>query len=555
MRSLVLVIFLFLVLCQANAGYYSVSYSSPGNEIAIVGPLGTLWYRSYTLTPYGYGGAATGDEPPPSFFIGGPGSVTCTGTIAATFTWVNPPGDTEPPPHSVIVEQSCYTAWDGDAGAADNHLGDPEVSKVSNGAAAQIVSNPGYSFMVSLGPTANGVNYNPPVSMVPQAYAAVYYNATATPVRLVIAGALRDAAWDHSCMVGHKLHVTLDTGGYTQDNWAWIFPATYFHHIVWGAKKNNSAFPGEYMYESREIVDHTSADRFLDHFDLVYEDDASAQVMGSCDIIYEGASIGRVQGKSGFEAFKPYVYYARNMATCQWNGLNPGAKEGATSYQTPAWATNSIYGSAYFEGREGHPPRFSPFGDGAWAFIQTLNSNSTYSFVGGGSGSSIFSDYRLDNTYPYGGWLAPSSGTADPATCPVSYWTPADSVVGPPTGTRAWTVDAPTYGIDNLLSYSDNRNFRMMQVYYPMSLGNGVEHIGVYEIAWSISSAGSRSAGPPLPNWNTTNTGGTTSIPSSSLANCNRHLQWNAVELNSGATTSPAGPGGPGGSMSVPGEP
>lgn len=542
------------VLQQANAGYYQASYSSEGNEVTIVGPSGVTWHTGYKKSSDGwYGGGGASSDPPGGPRMAsalGPGFVSCSGPITITFSWKPSfEGDPEQPPASVIINEEAWASWVGDYGGCANGLGNtpPEevLGGISSGNKLSVKSNPGYSFQSTtspISPSASAV-----VSMtspyLTAAGAAVSVRATATPVRLVISGALKDPRWQYSCMVGNRLHAVLDTGGYSQTNWAWPFPAGFFHHVDWGSLQSSASFPGEFNYTYRRIIDHTSSQRGLSSFDLIYEMNSSGKAMGSADIVYNGVTIGRVQGESLLEVFTPYVYYGRNVNTVQWNGVNPGAFMSASGPQNPSWSTGPFDSGIYFEGRLGEPSRFNSSGHGAWGFVQTLIRDQDFTPISGAMIGEHSTSYMLDNTYPYGGNVLPSTPMSF-SSCPQINWTAASSVddIGP----SQWTADGPQHGLDAYVNFSYARHFRMMEVYHPMNLGNGVEDIAVYDVLWDFSTFGARS-GTPLPNWNSSNTGGIKPINATDQDSCNRHLQWESVANNSSATPPSADSGGSGG--------
>jgi hypothetical protein len=91
--------------------------------------------------------------------MAGPGSVSCTGTIIVTFTWV-PDDAADLPPDYVVIKKQSSAGWSGESGSASNGLGDMCIpgnwSGVSSGTHYELRPEPGQSFEIPIEPSANG---------------------------------------------------------------------------------------------------------------------------------------------------------------------------------------------------------------------------------------------------------------------------------------------------------------------------------------------------------------------------------------------------------------
>ncbi len=214
------------------AGYYAVSYSSPQGKVTIVGPLGGTREVPYgALSNGGWGGVGTSSEfIPPDQYIYGHGSVSCSGQIVATFTWM-PSYDGDLPPSVVVVKETGGADWSGDSGACDDGLGHaaqppagPSVyHQDSFGSRYFVQEDPGNSFTRPCNPTASAVKAQGGPSPWQTASAGVSYIAGVYYPSLTISGVI-DPATDHRLLIGQRLTATVSLGGLPTgagDSYSW----------------------------------------------------------------------------------------------------------------------------------------------------------------------------------------------------------------------------------------------------------------------------------------------------------------------------------------------
>jgi len=209
---------------QAYAGHYTVSYSG-----------GNCNGQPYTFNNGVYGGGASANNQNPT--------VTCSGQITATFTWVPDPNiPNEPPPPAAVVMQNCTAQWQCNApnaksaqGSADNGLGftpitlgngTTQVGQSSSGV-MYLIKTPAAgsdlsSFTVTCTPSAN---ITIPVPFMGQAGVGITYSATATPLMVVLGGSGINLNTQPEYLIGQQVNCSLNPGGLTPSNYQWNPPA------------------------------------------------------------------------------------------------------------------------------------------------------------------------------------------------------------------------------------------------------------------------------------------------------------------------------------------
>jgi hypothetical protein len=227
----------------AQAGYFDVTYS--GGRVQKVSRDGPHPNQSYvTSTSNGVkrrGGGSSGEPLP---LPDGPttASVTCTGSIKVTFTWV-PDFPGEPAPKSAVLWEHSTASYSGDGGACANGLGHPFVPSdpanpnrggTSQGFLQTVVTIPtGGGFTKTVTPSASSTKTLPHTWQAKACTADVSYAATLAPAVLTEVGALQDGATWKS-LIGQQLQISgscvgvnpLDGSSYSfpLSNFSWSLP-------------------------------------------------------------------------------------------------------------------------------------------------------------------------------------------------------------------------------------------------------------------------------------------------------------------------------------------
>ncbi|CEK16641.1 hypothetical protein CWRG_01559, partial [Chthonomonas calidirosea] len=219
LRPMLLLFSLCLAPSLALAGHYTVTYAG-----------GNCNGQPYTLSNNGvYGGGASANNQNPT--------VTCSGQITATFTWV-PDFPNEPPPPAVVVMQDCTAQWQCmttngrlGTGNADNGLKFPPIN-LGDGIHMVGQSSSGQQYLIQTGNMKNfTVNCTPsasitvPTPFVGQAGAGVTYKASATPLMIVLGGSGINLNVQPEYLIGQQVTCSLIPGGLTPSNYQWTPPA------------------------------------------------------------------------------------------------------------------------------------------------------------------------------------------------------------------------------------------------------------------------------------------------------------------------------------------
>jgi hypothetical protein len=218
---------------QAYAGHYTVSYSG-----------GNCNGQPYTFNNGVYGGGASANNQNPT--------VTCSGQITATFTWVPDPSiPNEPPPPAAVVMQNCTAQWQCNApnaksaqGSADNGLGFTPIT-VGNGTTQVGQSSSGVMYLIKT-PAAGSdlsnftVTCTPsasitiPVPFMGQAGAGITYSATATPLMVVLGGSGINLNTQPEYLIGQQVNCSLTyPSDLTASNYQWNPPAACQPFKAW----------------------------------------------------------------------------------------------------------------------------------------------------------------------------------------------------------------------------------------------------------------------------------------------------------------------------------
>jgi hypothetical protein len=226
---------LLVAVNTAQAGYYKMTVTQGLVEYATADWGQTGVYTSLTgTTPYqqshvgetGRGGGSYLSRPvlPP----GGQGSVgsgqpwptspnpafsRCTGGLA-TFEWIGE----DSPPAVAVLHENIRAKFEGElsSGIADNGLGSVVqnvvengviIGKLSTGAAAQIINNPGSEFSVKIPATAYARDFQ---GGREGAYAEVLYTARLLPLNMRELGAYKDSEGVYHAQIGQQIFWTVE---------------------------------------------------------------------------------------------------------------------------------------------------------------------------------------------------------------------------------------------------------------------------------------------------------------------------------------------------------
>ncbi|MGE0001958.1 MAG: hypothetical protein AB7F50_09475 [Fimbriimonadaceae bacterium] len=141
----------------ALAGHSSVSFAGGNVHVTDSEPPCAEDFPYQTAGNTRSDGGVTGvcGDPPG---IAGAGTVDCSGTVTATFTWV-PDYQNEPRPLYLVIQETATAHWDGDSGACANGLGHAptgsQYDKTSQGERWTLKSAPGTSFQITVTPSAS----------------------------------------------------------------------------------------------------------------------------------------------------------------------------------------------------------------------------------------------------------------------------------------------------------------------------------------------------------------------------------------------------------------
>ncbi|CEK16630.1 hypothetical protein CP488_01574, partial [Chthonomonas calidirosea] len=222
LRPMLLLFSLCLAPSLALAGHYTVTYAG-----------GNCNGQPYTLSSNGtYGGSGSPDMQNLT--------ITCSGQITATFTWV-PDFPNDPPPPAVVVMQDCTAQWECESknghlgtGNADNGLKFPPIN-LGDGTYEVGQSSSGQQYLIQTGNMKNfTVNCTPSASItVPAAFgfgvgratASVTYKASATPLMVVLGGSGINLNVQPEYLIGQQVTCSLIPGGLTPSNYQWTPPA------------------------------------------------------------------------------------------------------------------------------------------------------------------------------------------------------------------------------------------------------------------------------------------------------------------------------------------
>lgn len=219
----------------ARAGYYDGPvYTSADGKVVTT----SSYYSGFTERYLQSGGSFGGSNQSPSCgdALGNPtnSTITCSGSITATFTWNNGGDPNDKPPQSAVVTENCQTYWTGPnyqnvyySGSCTNPLGGSPTAGPSGVGQTwdfikyRVVSNPGASFTVSCSPSVNASAGG----TVGYVSAGVTYSASLSPVTIDLQGVTLDANnRNPQVLTGQQVDATLNTGRFSvvprSTNWA-----------------------------------------------------------------------------------------------------------------------------------------------------------------------------------------------------------------------------------------------------------------------------------------------------------------------------------------------
>lgn len=138
------------------------------------------------------------------------GSLSCSGTIRATFTW-QPDGADDVPPPAVVVAETCRASWESTydvstpaTGSSNNDLGFPEATAMSgysntrpasgssNGTCYKVQTNPQETFTITCSPSVevSGTGGVGPPIKGGNATGSLSYKAKAQLLDVVLSGGI-----------------------------------------------------------------------------------------------------------------------------------------------------------------------------------------------------------------------------------------------------------------------------------------------------------------------------------------------------------------------------
>ena len=173
---------------------------SGGTSVGQIDPNSPTYSGSYAYSNGSYGGGGDAYDK----------TVSCSGQIAATLTWVFPQsGPVLPPPPCAIVTQTCTVSASAPTGSGSTGFPGPGQSLSGGGSLSGIlytgVNNPGASIPVTCTP---GASFTPPFGSTGQV--SVSYAVTASPITLTLAGTIKDSSGNDNILVGQDCKATLN---------------------------------------------------------------------------------------------------------------------------------------------------------------------------------------------------------------------------------------------------------------------------------------------------------------------------------------------------------
>jgi len=216
----------------SEAEYYTVSFTGGNVHVTDSDPPceEDSPYQTSGSTRSGAGITGVCGTPPG---LPGAGTVDCTGTLTATFTFVPEWANEEPPKYAVVYELS-EASYVGDSGDCASGLGHPVLppfgyAKTSMGERWTLRANPGLSFPITVTPSASSVWVNGDCGET-SGEASVSYTAGCYPVYVKLEGTLKVYSGSvpgqtsyakHECMIGQQVVATLVCPSWPDNTRSW----------------------------------------------------------------------------------------------------------------------------------------------------------------------------------------------------------------------------------------------------------------------------------------------------------------------------------------------
>lgn len=245
--------------CWASAGSYRVTYDVTGCKAEFRADHVAPFDQPYTVGGRGDGMVRGGGghlDSTPDKNVWGKSSVNCLGTVTVRFDWESTSG--EAPPSLCVVKLYSAAVWQGSGGNAANGQGDPAVGNsmgaTSSGTHYQFKQYPGYSFSLTVTPTAYGENVPPRRA---PASAMVYVDASSTVVTIESDNAYH-VGRGFAFALGQKADFYVSAPGYVVDQHVWSPGSFHVDGVVLGTPIPSSSFSGEWYSNHRTTLFGTS---------------------------------------------------------------------------------------------------------------------------------------------------------------------------------------------------------------------------------------------------------------------------------------------------------
>lgn len=453
------------------AGHYEVTMSG-GGPFHITGPSGIEWTSPYDGNGASCGGSAYSVDPPGQGQnpVPGPGSVSATGEITATFTWTpDSTNDDEPAPSVVIIKQHAEAFWSGGPGQASDGLGD-DVSPpddyygTSAGTHYEVLPTPGETFTRKCTPTVQVVFS--PLAGPEFCTATVLYEAAAYPVRITYAGVL-DANDPNTqrLLIGQKLRATVDLGGLAtsgQNTFTWnIAGGQPFTDYVPGPL-TDGANNTETVYTTwAETIHHTTS--VTDNVTTAFAGEDSDAVV-SCRVVTLSPAFDITVSKKlkiDHPILDKDILPVIGTFKLTPNTSSPSTlvlllSTGADGWSYRYWAST--------------PAPYRPQGLGRFCGVQLVTDTGTATLqVGGTVNLAYYTETCLDGGYPY-----PLGNSA---------WQPAGDAPPNPSMYRFF-LDRPFNSVDYLSEIVEHSDFEDYVMYEPPANGVGVLNVPLWVLPW-----------------------------------------------------------------------
>lgn len=467
-----------LAATAAHAGYYTASYDLSDCYVDIVGPYGTQWSKSYTVSSGVVSGSGVSEElvtdGEEEWYAIGQGSVHVHGGIAVTFTWHGDDAGDVAPPCAIIREDSA-ASWGGTSGSASDDLGDSPsggtYGQSVGGHLYWIKTGAGSSFTVHEYPEAQATCTTPGPGQPPNASAGITFSVTASPLRLSLSGTIHHTDEDlDECLIGQAISAapTVDSDGKMfSDSWdysscTWTIAGSIFKS--WGYASD---------YSSGGPVSLSSGDYTAKVPGWCWNNAAtlgSKSVTGAMTITIDGHNFS--------------VSLERDATVVRPTGYDLTGTHGGVFYDLYTIATgdgDTEAGMDFTAWCNCPSPFLATEGNGHWMFLQLTDLEIEVLFPAASPYELHLDGYWLDDSVAYDEVLP---GGLHP--CGV------DNVAG---GGDA--SDSPDVPLLSGTSYTIGSSWQMYLMFLPP--GSGSQWVPLRRLDWTWTNNGSRST--PFVTW------------------------------------------------------